>query len=56
MKDDLKYWDDYFYVDAMKTVEAPVANNVRTPPAVGVKYFIGLVWRYQVGQRVDFTV
>lgn len=55
MKDDLKYWDDYFYVDAMKTVEAPLANNVRNPSAVGAKYFTGLSWRYQVGQRVDFT-
>jgi predicted transglutaminase-like cysteine proteinase len=53
MKDDLKYWDDYFYVDAMKTVETPLANYVRNPPAIGVKVFTGFVWKYRVGQRLD---
>ena len=53
MKDDLRYQTDFWYVDALKTVDAPLVNNVRYPPAIGAKYIVGVEWQYMKGQRVN---
>jgi len=56
IQDDLRYWDDFWLVDAMKTVETPLYNSVRNPPAIGSnRYFTGIQWVYQKGQRVNLT-
>lgn len=36
MKDDMKYFDDFFYVSKIETVETPYTNAVKNPPALAV--------------------
>jgi hypothetical protein len=35
MKTDTQYKDDYFYVDAKKTVDASLVNRIRDPEGRG---------------------
>jgi hypothetical protein len=55
MKNDLRYIDDYFYVNLVETVDSPIGNNVRFPPALA-KYGNKLSFSYVKGQRVDTSV
>ena len=36
MKDDTKYVDDFFYIDALKTVDASLINRIRKPVGSGL--------------------
>ena len=36
MKNDTKYVDDFFYVDALKTVDASLVNRIRKPVSGGL--------------------
>ena len=55
MRNDLRYIDDYFYVNLVETVDSPLANNVRFPPALA-EYGKRLSFSYAKGQRVDTCV
>jgi len=57
IQDDLRYWDDFWTVDAMKTIETPLVNSVRNPPAIGRNYYyVGLKSQFIVGQRINSHV
>ena len=52
MPEDERYIDDYFYVNVVETVESPIANNVKHPPALA-GYSNRSTFAYTKGQRVD---
>ena len=50
MKDDIMYIDDYFYVNAVETIETPYANKVKDP---GTIYSVKTVLNFIKGQRIN---
>ena len=52
MESDLKYIDDWFYINTQATVETPYTNKVRDPGAMA--YNTVPVREFVVGQRVNF--
>jgi hypothetical protein len=54
MKDDIQYIDDWFYVDARKTVDTPLVNKVKDPGAMGYNAVPRRL--FVLGQRVDTKV
>jgi transglutaminase-like putative cysteine protease len=54
MPEDERYIDDYFYVNVVETVESPIANNVKNPPALA-GYSNRSTFAYTKGQRVDIS-
>jgi len=55
MREDQRYIDDYFYVNMVETIDSPIANNVKHPPALAA-YAKGLSFSYIKGQRVNANV
>jgi len=51
MKEDYKYIDDWFYIDAHKTTETPYANKVRNPGAMA--YDWSHCKKFIPGQKVN---
>lgn len=52
MKDDMKYVDDWFYINEYSTVETPYANKVRNP---AMAYSSVKTMKFVEGQRVSLT-
>ena len=50
MKDDIMYIDDYFYVNAVETIETPYTNKVKNP---GTIYSVKTVPNFLKGQRIN---